>query len=62
MSWLVILIVIFPDGSVIEQPWATTHDERICIIAGAGSVDILTRANPGTLFAYRCDQVEPPTS
>ncbi len=62
MTWLLIIIVIFPDGSATEVPWAQTPDERFCVIAGTGSAEIMARANPDTIVAYRCDLVEPPTS
>lgn len=62
MKFALVLLILFPDGTAQEIPWAETHDERMCIIAGRGSAAIMSQGNPGLIVSFLCDLVETPTS
>jgi hypothetical protein len=55
MKFALVLLILFPDGTAQEVPWAETNDERMCIIAGRGSALIMSQANPGIIVGFRCD-------
>jgi hypothetical protein len=59
MKFALVLIIMFPNGTIEEVPWAETHDERACAIAGAGSAAIMAEAHPGFAIGYRCDPLDP---